>query len=713
MGLYEFGPFTLDPDRRVLTRNGDVLALPPKTFDLLLMLVQRPGHAFSKRELMTALWPDTFVEEANLSFQLSLLRKALGAEAAQFVETVPKHGYRFSTQVRTIPTRDVPSAERLAPQTQPVGQAFALEALSGTASVPASANVSKSRRSWRRAILTTVVLLATAILPASLVWMRSGAAEQPVFQRLTYRRGTMFNARFAPDGQTIVYSASWEGNPYRFFSTRIGSTESRDLDLPEGDLLSISSTGELAIVLGGARGPFNHGTLARVPLAGGAPREVLEYVRAADWAPHGDALAVSRTVDGTHTLEFPVGNVLLRPAGPVNAIAFSPDGDQIALVTDAAVATQPIADSVPGFSLQVLDLKGSTTTLSSGWRAISGLAWSPSRDEVWFSGTRGQEPPTIHVLTLDGKSRVVERVPGALILQDVAANGHVLVTSVAGKGGIIFQPPDNQAERDLSWLDWSVPMNLSPDGKTILFNETRQGGGPAGSIYIRGTDGSPAVRLGEGNGWEISPDGKWVLATDRRHPDRIFLLPTKAGETRTIPCGKVHCGGGTWFPDGNRVLVWGSEPDRRGRNWVLDLQGGKPRAISPEGTDGGVLSPDGKFLANRGYDFRVILYPIDGGQPRELPAQTYRHMPVGWTADGRALYLHNPAAPRRPDGTRAVRIYRFELASSRMELWKEIVPSDRAGLLGLLPIRITPDGASYAYGYHRHLNELYVAEGLR
>jgi Tol biopolymer transport system component len=214
-------------------------------------------------------------------------------------------------------------------------------------------------------------------------------------------------------------------------------------------------------------------------------------------------------------------------------------------------------------------------------------------------------------------------------------------------------------------------------------------------------------------GWGVSPDGKWVLATNRLQPQKVLLVPTKAGEPRSISCGNVRCGGGIWFPDGNRILVWGAEAGRRVRNWVLDLEGGEPRSISPEGTEGGVLSPDGKFLANRGADFKLVIYPIDGGQPREMPPETRRYLPMRWTADSRALFLRNPAEPGRPVGSHSARIFRFELATGRMEPWKEIVPSDPAGLLGIVPIRIAPDGKSYAYGYNRHLNDLYVAQGLR
>src|SRR5258706_11165229 len=101
-GLYEFGSFRLDAGKRLLTRAGESVTLAPKTFDLLLVLAESEGRALTKAELMQALWPDTFVEEANLSFQMSALRKALGEEGTEWIETVPRHGYRFTAAVTKV-----------------------------------------------------------------------------------------------------------------------------------------------------------------------------------------------------------------------------------------------------------------------------------------------------------------------------------------------------------------------------------------------------------------------------------------------------------------------------------------------------------------------------------------------------------------------------------------------------------------------------------
>src|SRR5712691_7425173 len=102
--VYRFGPFVVDPAEHQLTRDGIVIAVPPKAFDTLLELVRNGGHMLEKRELMTAIWPDSFVEEVNLAQSVSMLRKALGERAGsrQFIETIPKRGYRFVAPVEVI-----------------------------------------------------------------------------------------------------------------------------------------------------------------------------------------------------------------------------------------------------------------------------------------------------------------------------------------------------------------------------------------------------------------------------------------------------------------------------------------------------------------------------------------------------------------------------------------------------------------------------------
>ncbi|HVE65970.1 MAG TPA: serine/threonine-protein kinase, partial [Thermoanaerobaculia bacterium] len=139
-----------------------------------------------------------------------------------------------------------------------------------------------------------------------------GAAPEGRLQRLTFRRGTILSARFAPDGRSIVYSAAWDGKPSEIFTTRPESPESRALNLSPASLLAVSSAGELAIALGWrpVLGWESAGTLARVSLEGGAPREILENVSEADWAPDGKELAIVRDAGPMRRLEYPIGKVL-------------------------------------------------------------------------------------------------------------------------------------------------------------------------------------------------------------------------------------------------------------------------------------------------------------------------------------------------------------------------------------------------------------------
>src|SRR5262245_32122704 len=232
----------------------------------------------------------------------------------------------------------------------------------------------KPRRSlsWIVPIAAAVVGLALGI-GAQRQLSATDTGGTPVLKRVSFRRGTIGSARFAPDGQTIVYSAAFTNQPMEVYSTRIDSHESRTLDLPQGGLFGISSTGEMAVAIGQRTilGWERSGTLARVPLGGGAPREVMEDVQEADWSPDGRQLAVVRNVNGVRRLEYPVDKVLYSTAGYISHIRISPTGNEVAFLD------HPVRGDNAG-NVGIVDASGHKRTLGRDFLASDGLAWSPS-----------------------------------------------------------------------------------------------------------------------------------------------------------------------------------------------------------------------------------------------------------------------------------------------------------------------------------------------
>ncbi|MBI3694401.1 MAG: protein kinase [Acidobacteria bacterium] len=582
--------------------------------------------------------------------------------------------------------------------------AFALEALSGlsgrSAPLPASA-----QPRVRPAALAGVLLLVIAIAAA---FFAGGALRQPPpprFQRLTFRRGMIQAARFAPDGQTVIYAARWEGNPNQLFSTRPESPESRSLGLPEAELLGVSSSGEIALALRPhyAADFFSvrTGLLARVPLSGGAPRELLENVQAADWAPDGNGLAVARQVGGRHRLEFPAGKILYETAGFISHLRVSPKGGMVAFLD------HPVQGD-DGGSVAVVDLAGKKRTLTRGWLSEWGLAWSPQGDEIWFTAAAQGNARALYAVTLSGKQRLILQEAGLLTLHDISRGGRVLVSHESYRCGLACLSPGETKERELAWLDWSQAVDLSPDGKMLLFTEGGEGGGATYAVYARSTDGSPAVRLGEGQAVGLSPDGKWAIAISHPSRSQLVLLPTGAGEARALERSTMNYQWAAWFPDGRRIAFLGNEPGHGVRLYVQELAGGKARAISQEGVSSLSLqvSPDSRRVAAVYADNRLWIYPIEGGEPRPIPGAETGLRPIRWSADSGSLY-----AARGADVSATV--YRINVSTGQKQLWKELTPSDPAGLWWVGPVLISADGRSYAYNYFRALGELALVEGLK
>jgi Tol biopolymer transport system component len=480
--------------------------------------------------------------------------------------------------------------------------------------------------------------------------------------------------------------------PLEIFSTRADSSESRSLGLPSADVLAISSTGELAISLH-RRYMFGFqsvGTLARVPLAGGAPREVLEDVEDADWSPDGANLAVTRVVGNRGRVEYPIGKVLYDTAGWAGSVRVSPDGRLVAFID------HPQKGDNNG-TLKVVDVNGKVRL--NGPFSIRGLAWSPRGDEVFSGDSTG-----ISATTLFGKSRIVWLAPGGGVA-DIARDGRILCMMNSSRREMVGLAPGEKTERNLTWLNWSFPDDISSDGGTVLFNE--QNLRPMG-LYLRKLDGSPAVRLGEGNAIGFSPDGRWALSIKELENGQFTLLPTGAGEPKELAKTGISINSATYFPDGKRILITGNEPGHGVRLFVQDIAGGNPRAISPEGVSFlfPTISPDGKSVVATGPDRRLAIYPIEPGEPRPLPGQDPLDVPLRWTPDGSAIFVYHPSAP-------PLRVETIDVKTGRRALWKELRPPDPSGVEQVGPIQISPDEKSYVYSYRRALDELYLATGLR
>jgi Tol biopolymer transport system component/tRNA A-37 threonylcarbamoyl transferase component Bud32 len=551
------------------------------------------------------------------------------------------------------------------------------------------------RRGFR--VLLWPALVAVALGAGVVAGWKALKPAQPVFERLTYRRGEIPSAKFSPDGQTVVFSAQWASEPANIFSMRPGSREYRALDLPGGRILSISSTGEMAILLGSTNGAA--GTLARVPLSGGAPREILENVTDADWSPDGASLAVSRAAGGKNRIEYPIGTMRYESDGLAPKwLRVSPRGDRIAFFE---------ADNAGGdYAVTVLDMNGKKQALSRGWQELLGLAWSTKGDEIWFGGAKAGGEPALRAVTLAGKERMLAEPPATMFIDDITRDQKVLMTVVDSRLGISGGSPGAKQERDLSWFDASRIFDISSDGGTILFEELSYGNARNPAIYLRKTDGSPAVRLGDGNRPALSPDGKWVACILNDGPKtELTLLPTGAGEARNISTPGMRYERVEWFPDGQKLLFTGNQPGRAIRTYIEDVQGGGPMPVTPEGVPATRVSPDGKYVtAVAGGKLNVL--PLAGAEPKAAIDIQSGESVLRWSADGRFLFL------RQMVGLTAVKINRLDLASRREEPWKEIKPADPVGVR-IMDVVVTPDGSAYAYSFQRDISTLYLAGGLK
>jgi DNA-binding winged helix-turn-helix (wHTH) protein len=676
-----FGPFEADLRSGELWRGGTALHLPPQPFRILALLLTHPGEVVTREEIRQHLWGDgTVVDfDQRLNAGVNQIRSALGddAETPRYVETLPRRGYRW------VGPAPLPAPAEVVRLPLPSDEAR-----------PAAGPPERARPRRARIVVPAAILLAGLAAAAWIARARPG--REPRFTRLTFQRGTVGGARFAPSGE-VIYGAAWEGGPCGVYSAAPGVPDPRPIHPGGCDVVGVSRQGEVAFLTA-----FVRPNLVRVSLAGGPEKEIHEAVASADAAPDGEYAVAYFVPDRTQMqIEWPLGNRVATADSPTG-LRISPDGRLLAF------AEHPVVGDDRG-RVVVVDRSGRRLLESREWSSLTGLAWGPGGREVWFSAAEGGEGVAVHAVTLGGELRRLLPPDRRMVLLDVTAEGRALVDRCVERQEVVFGR-EGEPERGLSWLDMTSAVDLAADGSQVLLNETGSGGGADYGVYLRRTDGSPPLRVGKGLATALSPDGAYVMTIPIGGRDRIELLPVGPGRPVTIRDAEIASyGWATFFPDGRRILFVGRETSGAARMFVRELEAGAPRAISPENVrfqKFRPLSPDGTLVVARCPDVDYCLYPTAGGDFRRLPGSEGLR-PVTWDATGRQILMMDRSI-RFP-----LQLHRLEVATGRREPWRVLSPTDRAGVSQATGVLVTPDWKAWAYDYVRRLSELYLVDGIR
>jgi serine/threonine protein kinase len=585
--------------------------------------------------------------------------------------------------------------------------AFALENIVNPSSESMVLSGGKASRRVRTGAAIALVLLIVALG----VWIIIPPRRiEPVIKKLTFGKGRIESARFLSGSHDIVYSARWQGQAPEVFTLHPENLSARLLGVSNAILLSVSGNEELALQLEPRLWDGRSvGRAGRVDSTEGGVRILAEQAMEADWLPDGRRLAVldNGSVGRGRHLDFPQGTRAWETSFAIHSLRVSPRGDKLACFSEPG--------NIRGTGkVAVLDMSGRRTELADV-SGFTGLAWGPDGQDIWFSEEK-EGSSSLFALSPSGKRRLLLHQAGRLRLLDVARDGRVLASLDNELKGVMGRSSAGGQERDLGWNEANIASQISADGGQVLLGQGGDWGTLMGSIYLRPMDGSPAVRVGEGERFALSPDGQWVLTSLSSSASQLSLIPTGPGTPKTIPLGKAIFVSHLWCLLGNRgFLLWGMASGGNQSLFVVGPEGGMPRLLLDgasvwQGSE--PISPDGRWVAVINYNPGDVmnsglkLVPIDEGTAINVRGTQRGDILSGWTADGRGLLLFNR------DGLPA-RMARLDLPTGRRDLLHEFMPADPSGISGIQEIHMSRDNRSYTYNYVRRLSDLYLIEGLK
>jgi DNA-binding winged helix-turn-helix (wHTH) protein/Tol biopolymer transport system component len=639
-----FGPYELRPFTRELLKDGRRIHVQPKPLQVLHALVSRPGELVTREELCRELWPDgTFVDfESGLNTATNRLRAALRdcAERPAYIETLPRLGYRFICPV----VYDEPGKNH---------DPITIEAGPATASAPRYAEIvpvapapaippSPARRqtAGRAMLFGSGVIVAVALAGCVLVSMPK-VRRDPVFRPLTFQTQNIVSAGLLSDATGAVYTTS-------------------------------SAAGKRTV---------------EVHLDGKSSEIKQEQKPVASFA-------VNRSAGIQTTIEFPKGRVVYRSNGCITDVRVSPNGEYLAFIEHAN------RNDDRGY-IRMLGKTGASRQLTVDWNSASGLAWTPSGREIWFTASKSAAQRSLYAVSLDGKLRQISDTPASLRLFDISPRGSVLVSVDEMTGSMFAGLFGTTEEQDVTQFDMPGVLGLSHDGKQLLFVESGDAGGPHYTTMLFDFSAHSARTVVQGRPLAISPDGRSALVLDPRDDRNLALVNLESRASRRISGANLHY---QWarFTSENAILAGASE-DKRDAPLLLYrqvLNGGAPAPVTGMPyIDDPAISPDGSKIAGI-TGTQTVLLDLCSKSAKPLNLKQYL-LPVTWSLDGRFLFLAS---------MKDSQILKLDLTTQSLTEWKRLQRLS-AGSGMLAGIAAAPEAGTYAYSLYRNVSRLFMVDG--